>query len=225
VSASVYLRATPFLDVGHPEVVRFATETAAGAESPVEQVQALFYAVRDGVRYDPYRLDFRPEAHRASAVLARGYGFCVNKAVLLAASARVLGIPSRLGFADVLNHLVTERLRREMGTDLFVFHAFAELEVEGTWVKAAPAFNRTLCERFDVEPLAFDGRHDAMLQQADRQGNRYIEYVRDRGRFEDLPLDLIVRAFREHYPHAMANGQWELGGTFEDDAAREGGTG
>lgn len=90
-----------------------------------------------------------------------------------------------------------------MGTDLFVYHGYAELCLDGRWVKATPAFNRTLCERFDVEPLAFDGIDDALLQQLDRSGNRYMEYVNDRGTRSDLPLEEIRGAFASHYPHLM----------------------
>jgi transglutaminase-like putative cysteine protease len=204
VQDPAYLRPTPCIDADHPRVREFARERAGGRADGREQCVALYYAVRDEFRYDPHHIDLRPDAMRASRVLARGAGFCVTKAVLLAATARTLGIPSRLGFADVRNHLTTERMRRAMGTDLFVFHGYTELYLDGRWVKATPAFNRTLCERFGVAPLEFDGRHDSLFQQADRLGNRYMEYVRDRGHFADLPLDELRAAFAEHYPALAA---------------------
>lgn len=184
----------------------FARRIAGALGDARERAVALYYAVRDGIRYDPHHIDLRADAMRASAVLERGAGFCVSKAALLAAAARALGIPSRLGFADVRNHLTTERMRRAMGTDLFVFHGYTALHLDGRWVKATPAFDRTLCERLDVAPLEFDGRHDSLFQQVDRRGHRYMEYVRDRGQFADLPLDEIRRAFAEHYPGLSAAG-------------------
>jgi transglutaminase-like putative cysteine protease len=210
VQDPAYLRPTPCIDADHPRVLEFARRAAGGMSDARERAVALYYAVRDGIRYDPHHVDLRPEAMRASAALARGSGFCVSKAVLLAAAARALGIPARLGFADVRNHLTTERMRRAMGTDLFVFHGYTAFHLDARWVKATPAFNRTLCERFDVAPLEFDGRHDSLFQQADRRGNRYMEYVRDRGQFADLPLDEIRRAFAEHYP-ALAAGARDEG--------------
>ncbi len=183
----------------------------------MDKAVALYYAVRDGIRYDPYYIDLRPGAMRASAVLKRGSGFCVAKAVVLAAAARTHGIASRLGFADVRNHLTTERMRRAMRTDLFVFHGYAELLVEGRWVKATPAFNISLCERFDVTPLEFDGRRDSLFQQYDREGNRHMEYVRDRGHFSDLPLDEMLEAFEEHYPWLMAGGVYNIRGSMDAD--------
>ena len=98
---------------------------------------------------------------RASAVLATGYGWCVTKAALLAAAARAAGIPARLGFADVRNHLSTERMRATMATDVFVWHGYTELWLQGAWRKATPAFNVELCERFGLLPLEFDGRNDS----------------------------------------------------------------
>ena len=200
-----YLRPTEFIDCDDPAVARFAEE-AAPSGGPRERAVALYYAVRDGFRYDPYRVDLRPEGMRASTVLTNGYGFCIPKAVLLAAAARRLGIPSRLGFGDVKNHVSTERLRRLMTTDLFVYHGYTELYLDKQWVKATPAFNRTMCERFNVAPLEFDGIHDALLQQFDRSGNRYMEYVNDRGTRADLPLDEIRTAFEHYYPNLMADG-------------------
>ena len=34
----------------------------------------------------------------------------------------------------------------------------------------------------------------------DQSGNRHMEYIRQRGSFDDLPLDQIQRDFREFYP-------------------------
>jgi transglutaminase-like putative cysteine protease len=205
-----YLVPTAFLDADHPAVVAFAAGAASGAADPIERATALYHAVRDRIRYDAHDIDLRPQAMRASSVLARGAGFCVAKAVVLAAAARALEIPSRLGFADVRNHLATESMRRAMGTDLFVFHGYTELWLEGRWVKVTPAFNSALCERFGVAPLAFDGRHDSLFQQADREGKRYMEYVRDRGQFADLPLDQLRAAFEDHYPALVSGGVYAV---------------
>lgn len=207
-----HLQPTDFLDAGHPSVVDFARTVTAASTGAVDRAVALYYAVRDSIRYDLKHIDLRPAAMRASSVLARGSGFCVAKAVLLATAGRAVGIPARLGFADVRNHLTTDRMRRAMGTDLFVFHGYAELFLERRWVKATPAFNRTLCERFDVESLEFDGRHDSLFQQADRQGHRYMEYVRDRGQFDDLPLATMHAAFVEHYPALMTGAVYGVEG-------------
>jgi len=216
-----YSTPTAFIDSDHPAVVQFAREGAGPAISDVDKAIALHDRVRDGFRYDPYTIDLTVEGMRASAVLEQGFGFCITKATLLAAAARVHGIPSRLGFGDVVNHLASERLKREMQTDLFAFHGYAELYLDDRWVKATPAFNASLCERFNVEPMSFDGRTDSLFQQSDRAGNRYMEYVQDRGHYPDVPLDEIIAVWAEHYPAEMLSADGETPRDGEPDEFKE----
>lgn len=193
------LASSDWIDSGAANVASFAKEHAKGA-SDLEKAVSLYYAIRDGVRYNPF-LDFsRDDSFRASEVLAKGEGFCVGKASLLAAVARASGVPARVGFADVKNHLTTPRLREKMGTDLFVYHGYTELFLEGKWVKATPAFNKALCDRFRVKPLEFDGRGDSIFHPFDADERRHMEYVREHGSFDDVPVERIRKAFREVYP-------------------------
>jgi len=194
-----YLESARYIDSAHPAVAAFARQHAAGA-NPRERAVALYYAVRDGIRYNPF-LDFsKTEAFQASHCIAAGEGFCIGKAALLAACARADGIPARVGFADVKNHLTTPALRARMGSDLFVYHGFTELFLDGRWVKATPAFNVELCRRFRVKPLEFDGREDSIFHPFDEDERRHMEYLRDRGSHADVPVAEIMRVFREAYP-------------------------
>jgi len=155
---SRYLSATYFIDKDHPEIAAFSKKHAGTGTTDKERAVRLYYAVRDLIRYNPYSIEPKNSSIKASAVLAKKQGYCVAKAVLLAACLRSRGIPARLGFADVKNHLNTERLKALMETDLFVWHGFTEIYLDGKWVKATPAFNLSLCEAFNVKPLEFDGR-------------------------------------------------------------------
>ncbi len=189
-----------YVDSGAPNIVAFAQKVCEGVTDPIAKAVRLYYAVRDGIVYTPY-VDFRsPETFRASACLARGSGFCVGKAALLAAAARASGIPARVGFADVRNHLTTPRLRQLMGTDVFYYHGYTELYLDGRWVKATPAFDRGLCEKFGVRALEFDGRTDALFHPLDASGRRHMEYVRDRGPAVDVPVAEILETFNRCYP-------------------------
>lgn len=221
ISSSEYLQSTFFIDTDHHAVIEYANAVAGAGSSQVDKAIALFYAVRDDIRYDPYNVDLRPEGMTASSALEKRFGFCIPKAVLLAAAARVHGIPSRLGFADVLNHLNTGRLKELMKTEIFAFHGYTELYLRNGWVKATPAFNASLCERFNVAPLEFDGVNDALLQEADRAGNEYMEYVNDHGLFADLPYELMIATWTKHYPELMAAEGYKVSGDFEQDAAAE----
>jgi transglutaminase-like putative cysteine protease len=197
------LSPTASLDFGHPAVAGFARE-AAGSGSPQARAVRLYYAVRDGIRYDPYSFRMAPEWFAASRTLQAGSGWCVPKAILLAACCREQRIPARLGFADVKNHLATERLRRLMGSDLFLWHGYVSIFLEGRWVKATPAFNIEMCRRFDVLPLEFDGTCDSLLQPFNARRQRHMEYLRDRGTFDDLPYAEMVADMRAHYPALVA---------------------
>ena len=194
-----FLEPRRYIDSGHPAVIAFAEKNAAGKNN-LERAVSLYYAVRDGIRYNPF-LDFsKEETFQASQCIAAGEGFCIGKAALLAACARADGIPARVGFADVKNHLTTPALRERMGTDLFVYHGYTELLLEEKWVKATPAFNVELCRRFKVKPLEFDGREDSIFHPFDEDERRHMEYLRDRGSHADVPVAEIMQAFREIYP-------------------------
>jgi len=207
------LRATATVESSHSKVVAFANRHASGAAEPRDRAVKLYYAVRDGLRYDPYTVAVRLEDLKAGATLAAGRGWCVAKAVVLAACCRATGIPARLGFADVRNHLSTARMRDRMQTDVFYWHGYTAIHLDGCWVKATPAFNVELCDKFRLLPLEFDGRHDAIYHPFDRDGNRHMEYVRDRGEFVDVPFAAMLATFREKYPR-LDPGGWE-GGDFE----------
>lgn len=195
-----HLRPARSIDADHPAIVAFARDRTAGLDDPRERAVALYLAVRDELRYDPYGVDLSEVGFRASTVLARGSGYCVGKATVLAAAARVVGIPSRVGYADVRNHLTSPKLHALMGTDVFAFHGYVELHLDGRWVKATPAFNRSLCERADVRALDWDGRHDSLYQPLDLAGRRHMEYLTDHGTFADVPIAQLLAAWDATYP-------------------------
>jgi transglutaminase-like putative cysteine protease len=206
VAADKYLQPGAYIDSDHPAVAAYARKSVRGA-TDIERAVSLYYAVRDGIRYNPF-LDFTVDsAYRASSCLEAGEGFCVGKAALLAACARAEGIPSRVGFADVKNHLSTPRLLEYIGSDLFIYHGYTEFLLEGSWVKATPAFNLALCTKFRVKPLEFDGRSNSIFHPYDEDARRHMEYVRDRGSFADVPAAQIQQAFREFYPRLYGLGR------------------
>ncbi len=214
---AIYLSPTKFIDADDRDVVAFAREAVGEATSQRDKAMGLYFAVRDGIRYDPYRDYEDDETYRASSCLREGRGYCVAKAALLAAGARVAGIPARVSFADVRNHLCTPRLRAQMGSDVFIYHGIAELYLGGKWVKATPTFNIELCRRFQVLPLDFDGENDALMHPFDETGRQHMEYLGYRDASADVPVDEIKQAFRALY-------KWKNGGPtgdFEVEAVPE----
>ena len=193
-----------FIDSDAAPVADFAHEATAGLAGEMDKILGLYRAVRDRIAYDPY-VDFSDPANfRASHVLATGRGFCVGKAALLAAACRAIGVPARVGYADVRNHLTSRRLYERVRTDVFVWHSYADLNVRGRWVKATPAFDLALCERVGLKPLEFDGENDSLFHPFDREGRRHMEYLRDRGTFPDVPFEAIQADFRLTYPSLMS---------------------
>ncbi len=195
-----YLQPTPTVDCDHAAVIAFAKKHSDNHADPRERSVRLYYAVRDGIRYDPYSADLSVEGLRASTTLSTGRGWCVAKAVLLAACCRAVEVPARLGFADVRNHLSTARLRKYMSDNVFYWHGYTAIYLDGIWLKATPAFNIELCRKFRLKPLDFDGRTDAIYHPFDIDGNRHMEYLQYHGEFVDVPIDQIAETFGRYTP-------------------------
>jgi len=195
-----YLRATPVIDCDSPPVREFVAANSSENSADIDRAIALYYAVRDQIRYDPYTLSHDLAEYTGSHTLTSGRGWCVTKAILYAACCRAAGIPARLGYADVKNHLTTANLRRLMGTDIFYWHGYTAVFLNQTWVKATPAFNIELCNRFRVKPLEFDGRKDSIYHPFDLDGRQHMQYLKYHGEFADLPFERMINELDRLYP-------------------------
>ncbi len=196
------LRPTLTMDFEHPTVQAFVQAHSDVQASPFDRAIQLYYAVRDVIRYDPYLFSDKIEGFKASTTVAAKRGWCVPKSVLYAACCRAIGVPALLGFADVRNHLSTENMRKSMQTDIFYWHGYTSVFLEGKWVKATTAFNLSLCEKFGLKPLEFNGREDSIYHPFDMQGNQHMEYLNERGTFTDLPLAEMLADFQRYYPNS-----------------------
>lgn len=211
-----YLQASSFIESEHPKVLAFVEQHLKG-DDELSKVLSLYYAVRDEIFYDPFTADLKEEGFKASRLLSTKRGWCVPKAILLAACCRAIGVAARLGFADVSNHLSTEKMRQAMETDVFYWHGYTSIYLQGKWVKATPAFNIELCNKFGLKPLEFNGVEDSLYHEFDEAGNKHMEYLNERGEYADLPYDELVADFKKHYPKMSAI----LGLNFDEEVARE----
>jgi transglutaminase-like putative cysteine protease len=214
-----YLAAGAFVDSDAPSVIAFAKQATAGTADTGAAILRLYSTIRDGILYDPYVNFSDPANYRASGVLAAGRGFCVGKSVLLAATARSIGVPARIGFADVRNHLTSPRLYEKIKTDIFLWHSYTELYLAKRWVKATPAFDKSLCDRTGLTTLQFDGETDSLFQPFDKAGRRHMEYLNDRGTYVDVPFDAIKADFIVNYPKLMSSGG--IPGDFHSEAVAQ----
>ena len=216
----VYLAPAEYIDSDHSAIIAFVAKTVTPDMPASEKVRRFYLAARE-IRYDP-DLDYSdPEIYRASSVLQAGNAYCVGKAALFAALCRASGIPARVAFADVTNHLSSEKLRERMGTNYFAWHGFTEVFLDGRWIKASPTFNSTLCSRFGVAPLEFDGGADALLQAYDGAGRTFMQYEVLHGAFHDVPAKFLMAEMARLYPSLKgARSRSAAGMEFEAPLAR-----
>lgn len=209
-----YLKPGRLIESDDPAVIDFAKQAVGEETNTKQKALRLFYAVRDDVRYDAYLPLADIKTYSGKEALAMGKGWCVSKAALLAACARAQGIPARPGYADVRNHMATPKLTEAMGTDVFFWHSYCELWLDDRWVKCTPSFNKSLCDKFGLKTLDFDGETDSLFHAFDKSGNQHMEYIRDRGAFTDVPYEEILATFRAEY----LNMQDGIDGDFEAEA-------
>ena len=205
-----YLQPTFFIDSDNSKVVAYSQQAIGDVKTDIEKGIRLYYAVRDDIRYNPYAVNMSPEGFKASETLKKGESWCVPKAVLLAACARAAGIPSRLAFADVRNHLTSKRLAESMRSqNVFVFHGQAVMYLNGKWTKSTPAFNRSLCEKINILPLEYDGTEDSIFHPFNKNGNKHMEYLKDRGVYDDLPHEILIKTMEAYYGWKYSSSQNE----------------
>ncbi|MFV0126937.1 transglutaminase-like domain-containing protein [Streptomyces sp. HMX112] len=219
---------TEFLDHGSPAVRDFVAGVLGragavpaggdGTDSAVRKAVALYYAVRDDIPYEVYGADLTRRGLSASGVLERGLGFCVHKSILYAAAVRAVGIPSRLYYGDVRNHLASPRLRELVGGDVFRFHSLAVVHLDGRWVKVTPVFNKMLCKLYGIRPLEFDGRGDSLYHPFDEQNRRHMEFLHVHGEFDDVPYDLVVDGIKQAHPRLFAGSHTTTAGSLVAEA-------
>ena len=213
---SLYLQPTFFMECGHPRVREAARRLTESLPEAKMKARSLFLFVRDEIRYNPYCFSTSRDDYRAHAILARGQGYCIQKAVLLAALCRAVGIPSRLLLAHIRNHQVPEKLTAMMQTNVFYCHGYNEIYLDGRWLKATPIFDRFMCERLGIRPVNFDGSKNAVFEARSLVGRPHIEYLHQWGPFADLPLEEILRIIIDKYGPDMVQ-HWVDGGEQHDN--------
>jgi hypothetical protein len=194
-----YLKATLFLDFEDLAFQDYIKPFISYAE-PIDRAIAFYNFVRDGFLYDPYHLDLRPEHLKASHIITKNRAWCVEKAIVFAAGLRALGIPARLGYAIVENHIGLEKMERVLRTSKIVFHGYVDVFLNNVWTKATPAFDQRVCAINGVEPLIWNAIEDSLFQEF-VQGQKYMQYHHDYGVFEDVPHVLMHDEMQKHYPH------------------------
>ncbi|MFX1314484.1 MAG: transglutaminase family protein [Promethearchaeota archaeon] len=198
---SIYLQPNEFFDFNKETVSNKAYEITDGLKNQKEKAIALFYWVRDEIKYNMAL--FIPKVKNyfiASKTIRRHEGFCVSKSILLSTLARAVGIPARIHLCDLINHLVSQKVIDYMGHNVMYYHGYSEFYLNGKWLKLTPSFDQQTAIRGKFLPMVeFDGENDAVFPPYDVNGNLFGEYVKDRGVHANLPLDDIDKLFQEKY--------------------------
>ncbi|UCG82671.1 MAG: transglutaminase domain-containing protein [Dehalococcoidia bacterium] len=217
VDMEKYSRCTEIIDCDTESVFAKAQELTGGLQTDREKAIALFYFVRDEIKHDPYATGMEYNRYKASLTLESGQGFCSHKSILLTALARAVGIPARLGFVAIHDHLMSDAFRKMIGgTNILPLHGYAELNIDGKWVHASPSYDLAVCQKNWYVPVEFDGINDAKDSPYDQEGRVHVEHIKDHGTFDDLPWDWMWEYLREHVAEQGFNwdeliDSWEQG--------------
>ena len=198
-----YLKTTYYFDYESDEIQKLIQEFKTDTLTPKEKAKQVYLKIRDQWRYNPYRISLNKNSYKASVISKKTETHCIDKSILLIASLRGLKIPAKIHLAKVKNHIGVERLVEKFGTNEISPHGMVDLVLDGKWLKASPAFNIELCHKCNVNPLEFDGEKDSIFQEFDNSGNKFMQYLEDYGSFEDVPLDFIIKNFKENYPEII----------------------
>ncbi|PXY02941.1 transglutaminase [Marinifilum breve] len=202
-----YISPSYYFDFESDVIQKLISEFKNERFSNKEKAIGMYLKVRDNWRYDPYTISLAKESFRASVIAQKSTGNCVEKSILLIACLRALGLPARLHLGKVKNHIAVERLTEKYGSNELTPHGMLNVYLNNKWLKLSPAFNKSLCEKFKVAPLDFDGENNSFLQQFNSEGNLFMEYTADYGHFEDVPLEFMKKNIKEHYPHIFNTGE------------------
>ena len=207
-----YLSKTYYLDYTDKSIQSIVNQYKTSQLSKQEIAIDLYYKIRDGWRYNPYRISFVKEHYQSSFIANKTDGHCIEKSILLISCLRALDIPARLHLAKVKNHIGVEKFKEKFGSDEITPHGMVDIYLNNKWVKVSPAFNKELCDKLNVHVLDFDGENDSLFQEFDKSGNTFMHYLEDYGSFADVPLDFIANNFKENYPKIveMANKNEEI---------------
>jgi transglutaminase-like putative cysteine protease len=199
---STFLEETHSLNFNHPDFNEFLKGFNFN-DNPTDNAKEAYFKIRDHFLYDPYHLDLSKNTLVASEIINKKRAWCVEKALIMVACCRAIGIPARFGFAIVTNHIGVEKLTNYLRRYEIVFHGYVEVFLENKWIKCTPAFDKRVCRLSGVSTLDWDGKSDSMFQEFEN-GKKFMEYLHFYGEFADIPFELMHQEMKKYYPHLFA---------------------
>lgn len=182
--------------------IRETAERVGGDATGKELVRRLFEWVRDDVKYEMSPELQARDDWKATGTLERGYGFCQQKAVLLASLLRARGIPAGIVAQDVLDHKIPPQYVEFIGHQILEGHGLNCAYVGGEWVLLDATLPARLCEKKRYRLVEYDGTGDAVLPTADLDGGPHFEIVEELGVWADFPDEIVERTIGLDYLHS-----------------------
>ena len=159
-----YVLENAFLNTQDPELLKLAGEITAPTDDPILMAHALREFSSAFISNKSLAVGFAS----ASEVARRRSGDCTEHAVLLAALARLKGIPSRI--VTGLAYLSEYEGRR----DVFGFHMWTQIWIRGHWVDFDAALGESECSptriALHATSLEFDSLAESSLAVMDLIG-------------------------------------------------------
>jgi transglutaminase-like putative cysteine protease len=196
-----FLSAARFVESEHPAIVARVRELDLLRLPLRERAARLFDHVRNDVRYE-FMAKFTPDDYLASRILEANQGFCVQKAVLLAALGRAAEIPTAIVLCDMRDHALPEKVIRAIGTNVMYHHGLNAFHIDGAWLTVDASLDPKFLDKKRYPHTAFHGTADALLAATTTDGARAAEYVTFHGRYADLPFEQTTAAFTAGYMEA-----------------------
>lgn len=193
------LGATEVIDCDSAEVRGVVDEVARHASDPATVAKALFEWVRDEIRYDMGPVLSERTDWTASATVRRGYGFCQQKAVLLAALLRARGIPAGVGMETVLDHKIPPHLAEHLGGQELSPHGYTIAFVDGAWQRIDASLDSALCDRKGYRVVEYTPAADHLLPATDLSGRPHFDHLRELGEWSDLPDEIVSETLELAY--------------------------
>ncbi|WP_051296148.1 transglutaminase-like domain-containing protein [Eisenibacter elegans] len=198
-----YLRSTDYLDSNHPEVRAFAEGVVSGLHDEAEKAVELYYAVRDGFKFDLKDISLRMDDFKASALLTKGQGSAVEKNNLLVAAYRSVGLPARLGYVNFRNPWATHALGGVLRSEVMAFHPSTQVFLGDHWVTLYPSFDAVTAQQYQLRQVPF-GMDDTYALQDLPADQQQVEILAQFHPFVDFPHNLFVQTLKEHYAHLFS---------------------
>lgn len=196
-----FLGATDVIDSDGATIRSLADEVAGDAVDEPSCVKAIFDWVRDEIRYDmgPVLVDRRDWT--ASVTVQRGYGFCQQKAVLLAALLRARGIPAGIGIESLLDHKIPPHFADYMGSQEIPVHGYTTVFVDGLWQRIDATLESALCERKGYRLVEYAPGADRLLPSTDLAGRPHFDHLGESGQWADVPDEIVSATLALPYLH------------------------